>query len=487
MLCSIMKCKKAVGIRIFVFGCALLCGCQPNPTDPVVANKNDGAMESAINRTIEDSSSEYTQSRSLEQGKKVESFAGADSAVQVDVNFEYTSINKDAPVIRVIPHSISSEEAQKYTQVLFQGQPAYEDNLNLSKSEIETKILELKQFASDEEALADRFNNNQEDIEEAKEYYQKNIDFYKDLYENAPEHAEPALTDWKFKPMSFYRTFVSSFENTEEDFKYDQTLRLQLVTTLPKGNAQVNVSNRTYEDYRLHNIAYYYDNAYQNSPLTQKEEEAIETARKLLSNMGLNAWELGSCVKAESHLLGEDRYWYEVTFIPIYEQWPLLRQEQLALINHDSLEDQYAADYYYEEMTVRISSGEVAYFYWQSPMDIVSVENAAVETKKFEEVYNIFKKQMQTEYTVGKLERSSGLYNEGELEAAKVHITEADMGLARIRVKDHLEEYRLVPVWVFRGNVDYESSVGSFKEDTSHVLVTVNAIDGSIINTVKGY
>jgi len=487
MFCSIINCKKAVGIRIFVFGCVLLCGCQPNPTDSVVANKNDGAMESAINRTIGDASSEYAQSRSMEKGEKVESFAGADPAVQVDVNFEYTSINKDAPVIRVIPHAISSEEAQKYTQVLFQGQPAYEDNLNLSKSEIEKRILELKQFASDEEALVDKFNNNQEDIEEAKEYYQKNIDFYKDLYENAPEHAEPALTDWRFKPMSFYRTFVSSFENTEEDFKYDQTLRLQLFTTLPKGDAEVTVSNRTYEDYRLHNIFYFYDNAYQNSHLTQKEEEAIETARKLLSDMGLDSWELDSCVKEESHLLGEGRYWYKVTFIPVYEQWPLLRQEQLALINHDSLEDQYAADYYYEEITVKISSGEVADFYWQSTMDIVSVENAAVETKAFEEVYNIFKKQMQTEYTVGKLERSSGHYGEGELEAAKVHITEAEMGLARIRVKDHLDEYRLVPVWVFRGSVDYESSVGSYKEDTSRVLVTVNAIDGSIIDPVKGY
>ena len=487
MFCSIVKCKKTVGIRIFVFGCALLCGCQPNPTDPVVANKNDGVMESAINRTIEDSSSEYAQSRSLEQGEKVESFAGADPAVQVDVNFEYTSINKDAPVVRVIPHAISSEEAQKYTQVLFQGQPAYEDNLNLSKSEIETKILELKQFASDEEALADRFNNNQEDIEEAKEYYQKNIDFYKDLYENAPEHAEPALTDWEFKPMSFYRTFVSSYENTEEDFKYDQTLCLKLVTTLPKGDAEVSVSNRTYEDYRLHTIFYYYDNAYQNSPLIQKEEEAIETARKLLSDLGLDSWELDSCVKEEAHLFEEDRYWYEMTFIPVYEQWPLLRQEQLAVINHDSLEDQYAADYYYEEITVRISSGEVVYFNWKSPMDIVSVENAAVETKTFEEVYNIFKKQMQAEYTVGKIERSSGFYGEGEVEAAKVHITEAEMGLARIRVKDHLDEYRLVPVWVFRGCVDYESSVESFKEDTSRVFVTVNAIDGSIIDTVKGY
>ena len=312
MFCSIMKCKKTVSIRIFIFGCTLLCGCQPNPTDSVVANKNDGAMESAINRTIEDSSSEYAQSRPLEQGEKVESFAGADPAVQVDVNFKYTSINKEAPVIRVIPHAISSEEAQKYTQVLFQGQPAYEDNLNLSKSEIETKILELKQFASDEEDLADRFNNNQEDIEEAKDFYQKNIDFYKDLYENV-------------------------------------------------------------------------------------------------------------------------------------------------------------------------------FFCWQSPMDIVSVENAAVETKTFEEVYNIFKKQTQAEYTVGKLERSSGHYGEGELEAAKVQITEAEMGLARIRVKDHLDEYRLVPVWVFRGSVDYESSVGSFKVDTSRVLITVNAIDGSIIDPVKGY
>ena len=112
-------------------------------------------------------------------------------------------------------------------------------------------------------------------MEEAKEYYQKNIDFHKNLYENAPEHAEPALTERKFKPMSFYRTFVSSFENTEEDFKYNQTLCLQLVTTLPKGDAEVTVSNRTYEDYRLHTIFYYYDNADQNSPLIQKEEEAI--------------------------------------------------------------------------------------------------------------------------------------------------------------------------------------------------------------------
>jgi len=243
--------------------------------------------------------------KSKEKGEKKEVFEGADSNVRIDVNFQYASIGEDAPVIRVAPHEFTSEEVQAYTQVFFKGQEAYENTLSLSKSEIEAKILEIKQYIGDEERLAENYNNNEDDIEEAKQFWQKNIEFYENMYATASDIAQPTPTDWIFKPSSFYRDFASAFQGTEEDLKYDQTLRLELFTDFQEGKGKIT--------------------------------------------------------------LEEDRYWYKVTFVPTYEGWPVIRQEQLAVINQDSLQDKYAADYYYEELTVGVSSSKVVNFTQQSP------------------------------------------------------------------------------------------------------------------------
>lgn len=107
--------------------------------------------------------------------------------------------------------------------------------------------------------------------------------------------------------------------------------------------------------------------------------------------------------------------------------------------------------------------------------------------KSFEEIYEIFKNQLQIEYTLWNLDRKTGFYNDGELESGIIHVTEAVMGLARVRVKDNLEEYRLVPAWIFKGNTEYKSSVGDYTDEIVQTLVIVNAVDGSIINADKGY
>ena len=65
---------------------------------------------------------------------------------------------------------------------------------------------------------------------------------------------------------------------------------------------------------------------------------------------------------------------------------------------------------------------------------------------------------------------------------------EIELGLARIRIKDSDEEYYYVPAWTFKGNNAMNFGSGKVEmEDYMVNLMTVNAIDGTVINTALGY
>lgn len=70
-------------------------------------------------------------------------------------------------------------------------------------------------------------------------------------------------------------------------------------------------------------------------------------------------------------------------------------------------------------------------------------------------------------------------------------ITEVRLGLARITEQNNLESGLLIPVWDFFGTATYYYETGELKSYTESVsgksYLTINAIDGSIIDRRQGY
>ena len=71
-----------------------------------------------------------------------------------------------------------------------------------------------------------------------------------------------------------------------------------------------------------------------------------------------------------------------------------------------------------------------------------------------------------------------------------MRITDVRLSYMRVREKDNLDEGKLIPVWDFFGSRDIYQDGGTepYTEDQANMsFLTVNAMDGTIIERNRGY
>lgn len=498
-------------------------GCQANPDAAVVADKGGDLLESRIQQNAETSaaeseslSAESFTSESVEDRQSTvinpvnvthyeDAYPGAEDGVTIRIDAEVQIPEGKMPVIRVKPHEITSDEVKTWTAVLFDGNTAYEPEITMTKDELEEVILQLRQAIGKEDQLLEDWNGNQGEVDDIIAMWERQIEYYEAQYESAPDEKIRLETDWTFHPYSYYEPAMALYENEEEKNEIellDKTMCLKAETELDGRTVSVSVSKREESDYILQNFYFYDDAAYSSIPVKQTEEEAKLQAMELAERLDFGNWQIDSCTLVESHF-PDDKYYYVLDFIPCYEGVAVTRQAQLAGVNGEEMGDSYAANYYYETLRIEISENNITYVRYMSPLEIISIENSDVAILAFDEIMDIFKNQMQLEYTKYRFlhyadfgqDNSAGKKEADEILSAEATISDIRLGLARIRVKDNLEEYRLVPAWTFRGTEVCETSFGQGNEYLDgteapaevYTYAVINAIDGSLINVSRGY
>lgn len=119
--------------------------------------------------------------------------------------------------------------------------------------------------------------------------------------------------------------------------------------------------------------------------------------------------------------------------------------------------------YSFETMYFRITDQGVEQFIWNSPMELGKKLADNVSLLDYSEIEDIFKNQVALKFA--------------DIEDTTViHVNEIRFGLMRIRNKDKQNEFTLVPTWDFMSDLYGRSS-----------LLTINAIDGSILDRRYGY
>lgn len=173
--------------------------------------------------------------------------------------------------------------------------------------------------------------------------------------------------------------------------------------------------------------------------------------------------------------------------VPVYEGREVIRQSQLD--GSEGMEE-YASRYYYEDFTLHVSNGQIVYAQWGAPLKILSIENKNVQTISFEQAVERFRNQMQLEATASHLENNG---EGGAPQRMQTDIEKIELGLCRVRAQNNLAEYYLFPVWNFKGKMGMDYGDGLFYESDLFELtelttfLTVNALDGSIIDVSQGY
>lgn len=140
----------------------------------------------------------------------------------------------------------------------------------------------------------------------------------------------------------------------------------------------------------------------------------------------------------------------------------------------------------YERLTVIYDNKGLAYFDWENPYEISDISDDYVFLLPFSDIKTIFEQVILTE--------NDGYVGE-YYDHAQYHIYEVRLGYARVMEKGNPGTGTLVPVWDFFGT--RTTTYHSYEEGGDPVtyvesvqyesLMTINAMDGSIIDRSYGY
>lgn len=139
----------------------------------------------------------------------------------------------------------------------------------------------------------------------------------------------------------------------------------------------------------------------------------------------------------------------------------------------------FGAEWYYEELTMTVDDQGIGNVYWMAPLDVKEVITEDTAILPFGDIEDIFEKMIVI---------NSGIYTVPD-QKEQMDITRVSLSLQRVMEQDSYTTGLLVPVWNFYGSVTSWSEDG--EEHTSDMrfmpFMSVNAIDGSVIDTQKGY
>ena len=125
----------------------------------------------------------------------------------------------------------------------------------------------------------------------------------------------------------------------------------------------------------------------------------------------------------------------------------------------------------YERLDVELTKDGLCHFMWLAPMTVLETINADARLLPFSEICRIFESMVFAKYELS--------------DTLPDHVFEIDrveLSLQRISEQDSFESGLLIPVWNF-----YEKGRLFYSSDGTESVLTINAVDGSIIDAAKGY
>ena len=133
----------------------------------------------------------------------------------------------------------------------------------------------------------------------------------------------------------------------------------------------------------------------------------------------------------------------------------------------------------YERMTFIIDDSGIVEMVWSAPYELADTITKTAKILTFTEIQDIFEKMIMV---------NNANYSEYGMD---LKVTGVRLGLARITEQNNLKSGLLIPAWDFFGTAEYhygDEELDSYTEnDPGKSYLTVNAIDGSIIDRRAGY
>ena len=179
---------------------------------------------------------------------------------------------------------------------------------------------------------------------------------------------------------------------------------------------------------------------------------------------------------------GFDSGYKHFTLLPVYEGIPVYPYTTMygSDTGRQAAGVPFARNLEQEEIFGTLYEGEVISLQWNSPFTVLSTENENVPLLPFERIMEIFRRQVFM----------SVYCDQGH--PITYRITSIQLSYMRVQIRDS-DDYYLLPVWDFTGYMiyDWQMSPGDMAVAQGHFhnmsILTINAVDGSILDRYLGY
>lgn len=205
---------------------------------------------------------------------------------------------------------------------------------------------------------------------------------------------------------------------------------------------------------------------------------AISAATQLMEDCNLNDFEMNRIYQVVSE---KDRsiIAYQITYTRAVNGTPFVFISGASGGKNDSA----APSWTYETLCVSANEDGVFQFIWQAPIEITEIvtENASLLT--FSEMFERATRGLISKYSYE---------SSANLDHIRISINEITLSLQRIIEQNSYDSGLAVPAWNMYGDVSYYYSDGSCyshtnTDDYRKSLISINAVDGSIIDSDLGY
>ncbi len=483
-----MKKTFAMSLAV-IMAAAFFTGCQATPEKEIVGQKD---MEQLIEKAVaeDDTQKGATLAECLNPPDKyTASFEGYDGDLTVNANATVTVPDSNSiSAMRISRHYFTQEEADNMMEVFLQGGTLYKADHPLTKAEIQDKLVQLYAMRDLPEAAAAAGADSH--AAQFKEKLQEDIEYYEGLLADAPETIEliPAETtlhpsDAANNPNARVIEGVSTVNGKtyylliNNGFYNENNVEAVFMTAGQSLDGSYNSATPYYT------ILYEDDLSEVQPPetFTLTEADAQSIAENLLAELGMTYM---VCVDTNYAAIEKFTSGTE----PQYEKWAYSLQFQrtineipVTLTNHTGVvtENEVSVPWPYERLNIIVDETGVVSFNYISPYSIEDTVTDSASLLDFSEITSVFEKMFPITY---------GYLAEEADYRLRADITEVRLGLMRITEQNSRDTGLLIPVWDFYGELTAVPDEGEpHIIDGSGALLTINAIDGAVIDRDLGY
>lgn len=470
--------KKGILICIIMVSCCLIVACQPTPEEEIIIGKGNSDLIDKIN---ESTNSPITSDSTNNTDRWKDNFVSNDGLVKfiVDAEINLPDVNQ-YPVLRVEPTDFTADQIETAAKVLFDGAQIYNGSNVYTKSMINEIIIEKEQKLSYYQA-----NNNDGGFDYIIDEIENSIEYYNNLYQTAPDELpkNPPVYDFNEDGMINLYTDMDGhdiryisvsdlgrYSKLEYTTDREYTIIDEPVEIGTTISSDINFSDaKTIADQYLHDMGINY-----------MDLSFMCIGKRLVSDITSDEYVYESYDDDQS---GEPNYNNSVEPCYVFYYTRSIKGVLTTYVNKHNGTSTYGTDgdqiyrepWEQEYIEIFIDKDGISCLTWHCPTTIIGFESENVPILSIEEAKESAKRNMEI------------IYNEFipiKDISVNMYITNIKLGMTRIAVEGEEKSYIFIPTWDFFGYFEYTKPSGTqfVSEKMAYTLLTINAIDGSIID-----